>query len=79
MNCEELEKLGIKREEAIGGAPVSPRVWLPETREQIAWRDFLFEFSRLLGIIWLVRKIPFLKHKDWVAIRLEEIQNQKYD
>ena len=36
-----------------------------------AVRDFLYEFGKLLGIIWLIKKIPFLKLKDWVEEREE--------
>ena len=32
-------------------------------------RDFLYEFSKGVGIIWLVKKIRFLKLKDWVIER----------
>jgi len=36
-----------------------------------AIRNFLYEFGKSLGIIWLIKKIPFLKLKDWVEEREE--------
>ena len=34
-----------------------------------ALKDFLYEFSKNIGIIWLIKKIPFLKLKQWVKER----------
>lgn len=33
---------------------------------QEALRDLLYNFLKSIGIIWLIKKISFLKLKDWV-------------
>ena len=41
-----------------------------ETKEEKALRDFIFEVTKSIGILWLVDKIPFLQYKEWVKKRL---------
>lgn len=31
-----------------------------------ALENFLYEFGKSLGIIWLIKKIPFLELRPWV-------------
>ena len=35
-----------------------------------AWRDFLFEFGKTFGVLYIVKKLKFLKFKDWVQRRM---------
>ncbi len=66
--------LGLGKETAQKGMSVNPKCWLAETSKQVAIRDFIFEVGKSWGLLWLIPKIKFLKYKDWVRIRIEEIE-----
>ena len=36
-----------------------------------AGREFIYQFSKSLGVIWLAKKLPFLELKDWVKQKEE--------
>ena len=40
-----------------------------------AWRDLSFEFAYMIGSIWLINRIKYLKLKPWVVIRLKKKLN----
>ena len=42
-------------------------------------RDLAYHFVKGLGIIWLVKKIPFLELKDWVKEREEKNKEKTND
>lgn len=60
----------LKKETATG-QKTDIMNWIPETEEQKAIREFWYQVTKSLGILWLVEKIPFLRYKDWIKIRIE--------
>jgi hypothetical protein len=40
-----------------------------ESTGQKAIRDLIYAFTKSIGVIWLVKKLPFLQLKDWVYSR----------
>jgi len=40
-----------------------------ESKAEVALKNFVYEACRAIGIIWLVKVIPFLKLKQWARIR----------
>lgn len=36
--------------------------------------EFLYQFNKSIGIIWLAKKLPFLELRDWVKRKEEETE-----
>jgi len=48
-----------------------------ETELDKAWCDFLFEFGYMIGCIWMVNRIPWLKLKPHYQARLDAKLKEK--
>ena len=71
IKTNKLKELGIKQEQVKGVKITDNRLWICETPLQKATRDFVFEVAKSSKLLWLIKKIPFLKYKDWVKVRFE--------
>lgn len=65
-----MREIKLKQETAIG-QKTDIMNWIAETKEQKATRELIYQVIKSLKILWLVEKIPFLKYKDWVKIRID--------
>lgn len=47
-----------------------------ETDRQKAWRDFMYAMCRSLGMIWLIKALPFVELKYRYKVRDDEFNHR---
>lgn len=65
-----LKEKRLKKETAIG-RKTNVMNWIPETKQQKALREFMYQVTKSLKLLGLIDKIPFLKYKNWIKIRIK--------